>query len=229
MESFAFFLPVRKGSERVNNKNTRLFAGVEGGLLRIKIDQLLRTSSEIPIVVSTNDEVSKEIAAAFKSDRIRIIDRPEELCLSTTDLNDLINYIPTIIEEDHIIWIHTTEPFVDDEVLTHAIEKYIGAKSIGECDSLMSVNKIQSFLWSKKINSFVSHDRTALKWPRSQDLEPLYEVNSAIFINSRANYLKYQDRIGIQPYLYELNRIQAIDIDWEDDFNFAELIYESFK
>lgn len=40
-EKFAFFLPTRKGSERVQNKNTRTFAGIEGGLLKLKLNQLL--------------------------------------------------------------------------------------------------------------------------------------------------------------------------------------------
>ena len=33
MDKIAFFLPTRKGSERVKNKNTRPFAGIEGGLI----------------------------------------------------------------------------------------------------------------------------------------------------------------------------------------------------
>lgn len=36
-EKIAFFLPTRKGSERVKNKNTRPFADIEGGLVENKI------------------------------------------------------------------------------------------------------------------------------------------------------------------------------------------------
>ena len=39
-EKIAFFLPTRKGSERVKNKNTRPFAGSEGGLVENKIKHL---------------------------------------------------------------------------------------------------------------------------------------------------------------------------------------------
>ena len=38
-EKIAFFLPTRKGSERVKSKNTRPFAGIEGGLVENKIKQ----------------------------------------------------------------------------------------------------------------------------------------------------------------------------------------------
>ena len=39
-EKVAFYLPTRKGSERVINKNTKPFAGIEGGLVENKVKQL---------------------------------------------------------------------------------------------------------------------------------------------------------------------------------------------
>lgn len=62
MDKIAFFLPARKGSERVKNKNTRSFAGIEGGLVENKIRQLLSTKHVDEIILSTNDEVCMEVA-----------------------------------------------------------------------------------------------------------------------------------------------------------------------
>ena len=56
MDKIAFFLPTRKGSERVKNKNTRPFAGIEGGLIENKIRQLLCCEKIDEIILSTNDE-----------------------------------------------------------------------------------------------------------------------------------------------------------------------------
>lgn len=229
MKEFAFFLPTRKGSERVLNKNTKPFAGIEGGLLYVKIEQLLEVP-DIPIYISTNDEVTIEVAKSFKSDRITISLRPENLCSSSTLLSDFIDYVPTIINEEHIIWVHVTEPFIDSKSLLNAIDIYRKNVLINdEYDSLMSCNKIQTFLWDKSNQSFISHDRNIIKWPRSQDLKPIYEINSAIFINSKRNYNLYRDRIGVNPYLFELTKLQSIDIDWEDDFILAELLYEATR
>lgn len=226
---FAFFLPTRKGSERVKNKNTKPFSGIQGGLLRLKLEQLLEVP-HIPIYVSTNDESTISIAESFHSERIKICIRPEELCRSETLLSDFISYVPSIIEEEHIVWVHVTEPFIDSKCLNDAIKLYendvILAKKF---DSLMSCNKIQTFLWDKKVNSFISHDRKKVKWPRSQDLAPIYEINSAIFINSKSNYYKFEDRIGENPILFELTKIQSVDINWEDDFKMAELLYEASR
>lgn len=222
----SFFLPTRKGSERVKNKNTRDFAGIKGGLLALKLKQLINFPMEAPIILSTNDAEAIEIAGLFNSERIKIIARPEELCLSSTVLSDLIQYIPGIISTDNIFWVHTTEPFVDEHDYYDAYQKYLKAIDSGINDSLMGVTKVQEYLWDKEANDFVSHDRQKVKWPRTQDITPLYSINSTMFINSRQNYLKFGDRIGNNPFLYEMNKIKSFDIDWQEDFELAEMMYE---
>lgn len=226
-EKIAFFLPTRKGSERVISKNTRNFANYHGGILELKLNQLLQIP-EIPIIISTNDHRTIKLAESLQSSRIIIIERPEELCLSSTVVEDFINYIPTIVNAEHIFWVHTTSPFVDKEVYENALSKYWKVLDNG-FDSLLSVNKIQQFLWDAESNDIINHDRGIEKWPRTQDLKPLYEINHAFYINSRNNYLKLNDRIGKKPFLYELRKLQAFDIDWEDDFKTAELIYEAIR
>ena len=97
MDKISFFLPTRKGSERVINKNTRPFAGIEGGLVENKIKQILATKRIDEIIFSSNDEKCLEVAQKYASDsRMKIVERPEELCLSSTNLQDLICYVPTI-------------------------------------------------------------------------------------------------------------------------------------
>lgn len=225
--SFAFFLPTRKGSERVPNKNTKSFAGIEGGLVRLKLKQLLAMPLSYPIYISTNDPATIEVADSFASDRIQIVERPDRLCQSGTVIQDFINYIPTVVPNEHIFWVHATAPFVDEKVLMAAYEEYLHVEKSGFSvyDSLMSVTKIQQFLWDAESSDFINHDRSKVKWPRTQDLKPLFEINHAFYINSRDNYLKFEDRIGQRPYPFELDRIASFDIDWPDDFKLAEIIY----
>jgi CMP-N-acetylneuraminic acid synthetase len=228
MKNIAFFLPTRKGSERVLNKNTRSFAGQDGGILKIKIEQLLEVP-ELPIVLSTNDVESIQVAESFENDRIVIIMRPDYLCSSSTNIEDFINYIPTVFNYEHVFWVHATAPFSNKEVYIDALNKYFDILSKQSHDSVISVNKIQQFLWDSESNKVINHDRSVLKWPRTQDLKPLYEINHAFYISSRDNYLKLSDRIGEIPYLYELDKLQSFDIDWEDDFKLAELLYEATR
>lgn len=224
LDSIAFFLPTRKGSERVLNKNTRKFANIEDGLLELKLRQLIRIK-DIPVILSTNDPESIRVAEKIDSSQIIIIERPEELCLSTTRLDDLIEYVPTIVEATHIMWTHTTSPFLTSEIYKKAIQKYFEALENGY-DSMMSVDKIQNFIWDPEMKEMANYDRTGLKWPRTQDLKPLYGINSGFFINSRENYFHQKDRIGHNPALFELDAIASLDIDWEEDFRMAEEIFK---
>jgi CMP-N-acetylneuraminic acid synthetase len=225
-KDICFFLPTRKGSQRVKSKNTRPFAGISGGILELKLRQLAECKTLSNIVLSTNDEFSMEIAEKIdpKQSKIKVIQRPDHLCLDTTVLTDLIKYVPEIVKENHIIWGHTTTPFVKAEDYDAGIEKYFSKLEEGY-DSLISVMPLQNFLLDQKGDVF-NYDAGANRWPRTQDLPVLYEVNHAMFITSRDIYQKESNRIGSKPYLYEQDKIKSFDIDWIDDFLIAEAIYD---
>ena len=223
----SIFLPTRAGSERVANKNTRNFAGLEGGLLAIKLEQLLSLSKVKEVVLSTNDEASIEVAQNFLSNpKLKLIQRPDHLAQSHTNLIDLVNYVPSICSSEHILWTHVTSPLVNAEDYETAINLYF-EKIAKNYDSLMSVKEIQNYVWSEKENKVLNKkDGDFKKWPRTQDLEKVYEVNSAIFIASKKIYKKENDRIGKKPYLLIHSFLQSIDVDWEEDFKIAEKLYE---
>ena len=217
------FLPCRAGSERVKNKNTRQFAGIEGGLLKIKLDQLVKCNLIDIIVLSTDDHKVMDIGRQFGT-RVKIDIRPPELATSEARTDDLIRYAASIIRGSHILWTHVTSPFVVESVYTKAINNYFKVIKSNEYDSLLSVTPLRIHILDRFGNP-LNYEKGETKWPRSQQVDPLYEVNSAIFINSRENYLKLKDRIGLKPFLFEMDRTESIDIDYEDDFLLAEALF----
>ena len=221
------FLPCRAGSERVPHKNTRTFANVEGGLLKIKLQQLVACNAIDSIVLSTNDEEVIQLAETVSSDKIRIDRRPEHLATSSTSTDDLVKYVPTIITEGAVLWTHVTSPFIDGKIYEEAIDAYKNALSKGNHDSLMSVTALRTFIWNKE--GAVNYDRNKEKWPRTQTIEPLYEINSGIFLADIDIYRNLEDRIGKKPFLFENNDIDSFDIDWEEDFFIAEAIYNKLR
>ena len=227
-ERLAVFLPTRKGSQRVQNKNTRPFAGFERGLLELKLSQLREVSNADEIILSTNDEESLEFAAEFAKgwDKLKVVARPDHLASSTTNLVDLIAYVPTITDAQHILWTHVTSPFVTGKDYEQAISQYKGSLNEGY-DSMMSVKPFKNFLWDKEQRDLINRC-TPQRWPQTQDLKDLYEIDSALFIGNRDIYQQKTDRIGDNPFLYQLDKIKSFDIDWEDDFSIAEAIYEKF-
>ena len=224
MDKIAFFLPTRKGSERVKNKNTRPFAGMDGGLIENKIRQLLGTKLIDEIILSTNDEKCMEVAQKYASDkRLHIISRPDELCLSSTNLQDLICYVPTITDANHILWGHVTTPLAGAEEYDKGIELYLSKLNEGY-DSLVGVTELKNFLLNKE--GKLVNNTTDIPWPRTQDLEPLYEINHTMFLAKREVYTELKNRLGTKVLLHVMDEIHSKDIDWEDDFTIAEILYK---
>lgn len=224
-DKIAFFLPTRKGSERVKNKNTRPFAGIDGGLVENKLQQLLATKLIDEILFSSNDETCMKVAFKYSNDsRLRIIPRPEELCLSSTNLQDLICYVPTITNADHILWGHVTTPLVGAEQYDEGVRLYLDKLDEGY-DSLVGVKELKNFLLDK--TGRLINNTTDIPWPRTQDLESLYEINHTMFLAKREVYTEQKNRIGRKPLLHIMDEIHGFDIDWPDDFVIAEMLYKN--
>lgn len=213
------FIPCRAGSERVKHKNTRPFAGYEHGLLELKLQQMKGVPGLDKIVISSNDPLVLDYATQFaraEDPRIEPLPRPEIWGNSGTSMGAFIaDYIAHLSEEGDIFWTHVTHPFATAEVYNRALATYQEKRAEGY-DSLISATRLQKFLWrgGKPFN----YDNTVERWPRSQDLEPVYEINHAIYIMPFALMRETQDRIGHRPFFFEMEEAESMDIDWEEDF-----------
>lgn len=213
------FLPCRAGSERVINKNIKPFANFRHGLVEIKIKQLLAAQRIDQIILSTDDLQIIDYAKGINSPKLMIHVRPAELASNSTSTDELVKHARSLISEGHILWTHVTSPFVNAEHYDNIINSYFAATKSGY-DSLMTVTPFRSFLWNKK--DPINYSREKEKWPRTQTITPLYEVNSAAFLASTNVYDVQQDRIGRNVHLYELDKLTSHDIDWPEDFLTAE-------
>ncbi|WP_424135844.1 cytidylyltransferase domain-containing protein [Roseomonas chloroacetimidivorans] len=216
------FLPCRAGSQRVPQKNTRPFADRPDGLLGIKLDQLLACHALDLILLSTNDPAVEAIAEPYVArsrGRLSIDRRPDHLCSASTSTDEIIAYVPEVIPEGDVVWTHVTSPFFGAVDYAEAIAAYRAARAAGTHDSLMGVTALRTFIWNE--TGPVNYDRTVEKWPRTQTLPPLYEVNSAIFIADAGTYRARGDRIGERPLLHAIPKDRTVDVDWEEDFAIA--------
>lgn len=214
-------IPCRKGSQRVLNKNTRPLPRYPGGLLELKLRQIFASKELAGVVLSTDDPLCIEIAQGLQRPgrSLTIVERPEHLAVADT-LDAFVDYVPTIMPPGAVAWMHVTSPFFDENCMDRAVQHYRQGVADGEGDSLMGVSRIQSFLWDE--TGCVSHDRALAKWPQTQDLRPLYEVNSTIFVMDRDLMVGHRDRIGDRPILHHVDRKNAFDIDWPDDFTLLQ-------
>lgn len=236
MNTVSVFLPVRKGSQRIADKNTKPFSVHRGGLFELKLHQLLSCPLISEVVVSTNCDKVMEIFDNFLSTvyissprsrpNYKCLQRPEELCGDDLKHSDLIDYAARVTQGDHIMLTHCTSPLVDHVQYGSVICEYFKGLQWGY-DSILSARKFFNFVFDH--NGKMINNSTDQKWPRTQDLDPLFEVNSAVFLAPRSVYNKYHDRVGIKPLFYPMNAIQSIDVDWPEDFLIAEAVYNKMN
>jgi len=212
-------LPMKGHSERVPNKNMRSFCGMP---LYHRVLKSLLGSKYVEYVVINTD--SKAIAqdASDNFERVKIIERPDAIRGDYVPMNDIIAYDLTQIGSEYFLQTHSTNPLLTTEIIDTAIEQYF--ISLEAYDSLFSVTRHQTRLyWSD--GRPINHNPKELL--RTQDLEPIYEENSNIYIFSKISFTNNGNkRIGIRPKLFEMNKLEAMDIDEEVDFKLAELYFK---
>jgi CMP-N-acetylneuraminic acid synthetase len=217
-EKIVALVPIRHNSERIKEKNFREFNGKP---LFHWILATLDSCDAIPaIYLDTNSPVIKEQAPEL-SEKIRLIDRPDELCGDDISMNDVLFYDVSTITSDYFLQTHVTNPLLTRGTIERAIGEFFDSR---EHDSLFSVTKLQSRLWNVE-GVPLNHDPGLLL--QTQDLPPVYEENSNIYIFSRELMLQTKNRLGQNPLMFPVCREEAFDIDEEIDFLTAEVLHST--
>lgn len=212
----AGLVPMKAHSERVPNKNVREF---NGRPLFHWILATLRSSDSIDeIVINTDsDRIATEAKSQFNA---TILDRPERLRGDEVSMNRIILHDVSEVNADIYLQTHCTNPMLRPETITEAINEF---KSAIDIDSLFGVTPLQSRLWDKD-GEPINHHRDELK--PTQDLPPIYEENSNIYLFTEKSVTKRENRIGDCPMMFEMDPQEAIDIDEYIDFKIAEFLHK---
>jgi CMP-N-acetylneuraminic acid synthetase len=218
-------LPMKGNSERVPNKNIKDFAGKP--LYHRTMEVLLSSRYIDKVIVNTDSDLIKKDLLKFFSEKVIIIDRPQELIGDMVSMNKIIECDVNKVRADFYIQTHSTNPLLKTITVDDAIEKMISLHEDGVYDSVFSVTKLQTRLYKSKGEPF-NHDPKKLL--RTQDLDPLYEENSNFYIFTKDSFDKSGGkRIGSNPLMFEVDKIEAIDIDEPSDFIIAETLYKLLK
>jgi CMP-N-acetylneuraminic acid synthetase len=217
-------LPMKANSERVKGKNFREFSGKP--LFRWILDSLLGVPQIDQVVINTD---ARHILAAnglVDGPRVLIRDRKPEICGDLVSMNKVIADDLENVEAATYLMTHTTNPFLSVQTIQKCVDAYEAGVAAGTADSLFTVDKIQTRFY-KQDGTPINHDPNNLL--RTQDLEPWFEENSNLYIFSRESFARTNARIGTKPILFVGPRIESIDIDDQDDWNFAEIAARYLK
>ncbi len=216
MKKIIALVPMRHHSQRVKGKNYRLLAGVP------LYHHILTTLNSCPviseIVVDTDsNEIMNGIKETFPE--IKIIVRPEHLRGGGTPMNEVLLHDTAQFDADFYLQTHSTNPLLKSETISRAIEVLL--ENYPDYDSLFSVTRMQTRLWDG-LGRAINHNPAILL--RTQDLPPVYEENSCLYIFTRETLANEHNRIGRRPYLFEIKADEAWDIDEEIDFKIVDLL-----
>ncbi len=214
-------VPMRHHSQRVPGKNFRLLDG------RPLYAHILSALLEVPditrIVVDTDSvEIIQGVSKDFPS--VTCVERPEALRADTIPMNEILMHDTELFQSDFYLQTHSTNPLMKPDTIRRAIETLLG--QYPAYDSLFSVTRLQTRLWDG-LGRAINHNPNILL--QTQDLPPLFEENSCLYLFTRETLVQKRNRLGARPYLFEIDADEAWDIDEEMDFKLVELLVQARK
>jgi CMP-N-acetylneuraminic acid synthetase len=208
-------IPVRKNSQRVINKNLRLFN--KKNLLIYKIEKLKQIKYIDQIIINTDSEEAIKIA---KDLSVGFWKRENYYASSSCSNSEFWSHIADTTDSEHIMFTNCTSPLVKLETYNNIFKKFEETRHIN--DSLNTVTEEKNFLYldNKALNF------NPKKAPNSQELPNVVKLNFAVNILSKKLMFKKKSVIGDNPYFFKLDQIEGFDIDTLFDFEFAEYLHK---
>lgn len=206
-------IPIKLGSKRVPGKNIKpFFDGTP--LMHFIQNACLKARNIDEVYVYCSDETVKK----YIIDGVKFLKRPEYLDGDNINANDFIREFMKVVDADIYVNAHTTSPFAKVTTIEECVDK---VKS-GEYDSAFCAEALRTFMWEngKPIN--FNPD----KFPRTQDLPLIYGETSIAYVFTRESFIRNNRRLGLKPYIKEVDKIEAMDIDYPEDFEICNAIYK---
>lgn len=210
----AALVPMRHRSERVPEKNFRPLAGRP--LYAYILDTLMAVA-EIDVVAVDSDSPVILEGVAQSYPQVVLIERPDRLRGGHVPMNEVLLHDVSQVEAQHYLQTHSTNPLLQAATITRAITAYF--EGLPDHDSLFSVTALHTRLWMPD-GQPLNHDPQDLI--RTQDLPPIYEENSCLYLFSRQGLIERKNRLGAHPLLFPIDRPESWDIDEPLDFEIVE-------
>ena len=206
-------IPIKLGSKRIPQKNIKRF--YDGTPLMYFIQRACLNAGNI-------DEVyiycSDDAVAPYVLPGVKYLKRPAFLDEDNVNANDFIREFVKTVDADIYVNAHTTSPFAHPSTIAELVNKVVS----GDYDSAFCAEAIKTFMWEdgKPINFDPDH------FPRTQDLPLIYGETSIAYVFTKDSFLKNNRRLGLHPYIKEVGKIEAMDIDYPEDFDIANAVYK---
>lgn len=205
------FLPAKGSSSRIQSKNLKLLDGKP--LFVHTLQKLVESCLFDEVYLDTE---SQEVIDAASEVNAKILKRDPSLASNFTDGNSLFMNEVEQVQADIYVQILCTSPFIEIETIRNAI----GVISASDYyDSAVMIKREKVYPWDENGPAY-----NILAIPNSVDLPDTITETMGLYIVKRDAAHELRRRVGVSPYLIEASPLEAIDVNWPEDFDLAELI-----
>lgn len=221
MPRIAAFVPMRHDSERVKGKNYRVLGGRP--LYHHIVESLLACDQIDEVVIDTDSPlITADAQSAFPT--VRVLQRRQHLLGGDVPMHDVLLDDIERVAADYYVQTHSTNPLLRSATIGQALDAFLNAG--GRYDSLFTVTPLYTRLWTPD-GKAINHDPAVLL--RTQDLPPVMEENSCLYIFDGDTIRGCRNRIGQRPLLYPIPPNEAMDIDDESDWSVVAALYDGLE
>ncbi|MFV0464527.1 MAG: cytidylyltransferase domain-containing protein [Lachnospiraceae bacterium] len=211
MEKIVSFIPIKLNNQRLPGKNTMLLG--KDPLCNYIFKTVSRVNGVDENYVYCSDERIKE----YIPEKLRFFKRDAALDGPQVKGLEIIDRFIQDVDADIYILTHVTQPFTKTSSIQTALDKVVHEGY----DSAFSCVCIQDYCWYQgKPFNYQMNDIVT-----TQDLEPVYMETGAFYIFRKEVFTELRQRIGKRPYMQIMDAMEAVDIDTQEDFDFARVVH----
>jgi CMP-N-acetylneuraminic acid synthetase len=205
------YVPLKLQNQRLPGKNLKRFRNG-----RPLLSYILQTLAGTPDVDEKYVYCSDASVGEYLPEGVTYLTRSTALDQDTTKINEVMQSFANTVPADIYVLVHATAPFISSA----SIAKGVAAVKSGQHDSALAVQRMQEFLWQD--GKPYNYDPAAV--PRTQDLKPFFVETTGLYVYTRKLILEESRRIGRTPYLIEVSKIEATDVNEPVDFEIADAL-----
>ena len=211
------FVPAKSNSERIENKNMRILAGER--LYARALKTLLRCKEIDKVFLDTESEDMYKMIDYLP---VEFMKRDVSLANNNTDGHQMfLNEVNSYPDADIYVQLLCTSPFIKSETIDNAIRIL---KEKKEYDSVVLMKKDRYYFWENNKPSYnISHI------PNSKDLPETITESMGLYVSTKESAIKTNRRYGDNPYLLFGSLEELIDVNTQEDLEFAKIYAKGQK
>ncbi|WP_318522656.1 pseudaminic acid cytidylyltransferase [Photobacterium leiognathi] len=219
-------IPARGGSKRIPRKNIKLFHSKP--MIAYSIEAAIQSGCFDKVIVSTDDKEIAEVAVKYGAEVPFI--RPNDISDDHATTMDVMHHAITWCENhglkiESVCCLYATAPFVTAEFLQQGLTRLEkeGCEFVFSATSFpFPIQRAIKLSASGEVSMFYPENEQV----RSQDLDEAYHDAGQFYWGKKEAFLERKSVFSSHSCVVLLPRYLVQDIDIQEDWDFAEALFQ---